>query len=283
MNRVIVVAGPTASGKTALGIELANRHNGEIVSADSMQIYKGMDIGTAKATAQEQAAARHHMIDIVSPDTEYSVSMYVDDAVKCCEDIISRGKLPIIVGGTGLYIDSLLSGRTFGDRCSDDSLRNELNSKYDSVGGEEMLSQLSAFDPQRAQKLYPNDKKRIVRAFEVYLLSGKTITEHDEQTKCIPPRYDAQYHILGLDKRDELYARIDRRVDQMMEMGLIDEVKTLLSSTPRNATSMQAIGYKEIVSALDGLITVDEAIEQIKQSSRRYAKRQITWFKKYAD
>lgn len=281
MSKVIVVAGPTASGKTALGIELACKYNGEIVSADSMQIYKGMDIGTAKATAEEQAMAVHHMIDIVSPATEYSVAQYVDDAAACCEDIFNRNKIPIIVGGTGLYIDSLLSGRTFGDRCVDDSLRLELNSRYDAIGGEQMLRDLSEFDPKRAAKLSANDKKRIVRAFEVYMLSGKTITAHDEETRLIPPRYDAEYHILGMDKRDELYARIDRRVDVMLEQGLVDEVKALLEYIPRSATSMQAIGYKEIIAALDGNISLDEAVEQIKQSSRRYAKRQITWFKKY--
>lgn len=283
MSKVIVIAGPTASGKTALGIEMALSLGGEIVSADSMQIYKGMDIGTAKATPEERSAVPHHMIDIVSPDTDYSVAEYVEDASRCCEDIFMRGKIPIIVGGTGLYIDSLLSGRTFGDRCDDDSLRSELNQKYDLIGGEEMLRELAAFDPDRAGKLSANDKKRIVRAFEVYLLSGKTITEHDEQTKAIPPRYEAEYHILGLAHREELYDRINKRVDRMMELGLVDEVRSLLKTIPRSATSLQAIGYKEIISALDGEISLEQAVELIKLSSRRYAKRQITWFKKYAD
>ena len=283
MSRVIVVAGPTASGKTALGIELALSLNGEIVSADSMQIYRGMDIGTAKATAEEQAAVRHHMIDIVDADEDYSVSRYVDDASVCCEDILSRGKIPVIVGGTGLYIDSLISGRTFSDRTEDEGLRRELSLRYDEIGGEEMLRELSVFDPERAAKLAPADKKRIVRAMEIYALTGVTITEHDLQTRALPPRYEAEYRILGLEDRDALYGRIDARVDRMIELGLVSEVERLLGTVPRTATSMQAIGYKEIVSYLDGETTLVSAVDTIKQSSRRYAKRQITWFKKYAD
>lgn len=281
MSRVIVVAGPTASGKTALAIELARKLGGEIVSADSMQIYRGMNIGTAKATPQEQAAARHHMIDVADPAENYSVSRYVDEAVLCCEDILSRGKVPVICGGTGLYIDSLLSGRDFGSREDDGALREELSARYDAIGGEAMLAELAAFDAERASKLAPNDKKRIVRAFEVYRLTGETISEHDARTRLIPPRYDAEYHILGMTDRESLYRRIDARVDKMLSLGLVGEVENLLKTVPPSATSMQAIGYKEIASYLRGECRLKDAVDLIKQSSRRYAKRQITWFKKY--
>lgn len=281
MSRVIVVAGPTASGKTALAIELAQKLGGEIVSADSMQIYRGMDIGTAKATLREQAAARHHMIDVADPAENYSVSRYVDEAALCCEDILARGKVPVICGGTGLYIDSLLSGRDFGDREDDGALREELSFRYDAIGGEAMLAELASFDAERASKLSPNDKKRIVRAFEVYLLTGETISEHDARTRLIPPRYEAEYHVLGMTDRESLYRRIDARVDRMLSLGLVGEVENLLKTVPASATSMQAIGYKEIASHLRGECSLADAIDRIKQSSRRYAKRQITWFKKY--
>ena len=278
MSKVLVIAGPTASGKTALGIEKALALDGEIVSADSMQIYRGMDIGTAKATPDERLAVRHHMIDIVNPDEDYSVARYVNDAAKCCDDILSRGKLPIIVGGTGLYIDSLLSGRDFGEY--DTSLRPELGAHYDEVGGEAMLKELSLFDPERASILKPNDKKRIVRAFEVYRLSGITITEHDRLSRQIPPRYEYDFIFLNPD-RDELYERINNRVDKMISLGLVDEVSSLLKTVDESCTSMQAIGYKEIVQYLKGELTLNEASELIKLSSRRYAKRQVTWFKRY--
>lgn len=282
-KKVIVVCGPTASGKTALGIDLANKVGGEIVSADSMQIYRRMDIGTAKATKEEQLLAVHHMIDIVDPEEDYSVSRYVNDAVRCCEDIFSRGGIPVIVGGTGLYIDSLLSGRDFSARPSDESLRTALGDKYDTIGGLEMLKELSSFDPDRAAILKPNDRKRIIRAFEVFITSGETITSHDNRTKNIPPRYECEYHVLGLDDRQALYDRINLRVDGMIRQGLVDEVRSLLEDVPRIATSMQAIGYKEIVSYLDGSLSLDEAVDLIKMSSRRYAKRQVTWFKKYGN
>ena len=276
---VIVIAGPTASGKTALGIELALRFGGEIVSADSMQIYRGMDIGTAKATPAEQAAVAHHMIDIADPGEDYSVARYVEDAAAVCSSLIAAGKVPVITGGTGLYIDSLLSGRDFGARDEDLSLRAELNEKFTLLGGEEMLRELSSFDPDRAAVLHPADRKRIIRAFEVYLLSGETITEHDRKTKLIPPRYDSFFIIPGYRERSLLYKRIDDRVDAMVSAGLFEEVEGLLSSgVPENATSMQAIGYKEAVLALRGEVCREEAVEMIKQASRRYAKRQLTWF-----
>jgi len=283
-NKIIVVAGPTASGKTGFGIELALRYGGEIVSADSMQIYRRMDIGTAKATAAEQALVPHHMLDVAEPDENYSVARYVEDAAACCEDILARGKLPILVGGTGLYIDSLISGRDFAERDGDDRLREELSREYDTLGGEEMLRRLQSIDPERAAKLHPSDKRRIVRAIEIYSLTGITITEHDAMTRALPPRYDAAYFVLNFAERSALYERIDRRVDKMADLGLFDEVEALLASgLSAECTAMQAIGYKEALRAIKGEISRAEALELIKLGSRRYAKRQITWFSRYED
>ena len=279
-GKILVIGGPTASGKSSLGIELALSKNGEIVSADSMQIYRRMDIGTAKVTKEEQSAVPHHMIDVAEPEENYSVARYVEQASACCDDILSRGKLPVVVGGTGLYIDSLLSGRDFSCEA-DAALREELGAYYDSVGGERMLAELARFDPDRAAILKANDKKRIVRAFEVYRGTGETITEHDRKTKLLPPRYEYDFIFLN-PERSILYERIERRVDSMFEKGLVEEVRSLLSSgVPVSATSMQAIGYKETVEYINGAITLDEAVSSIKQGSRRYAKRQVTWFKKY--
>ena len=283
--RVLVVAGPTATGKTALGIALARALDGEIVSADSMQVYRRMDIGTAKATAAERAQAPHHMLDVVEPWEDYSVSRYVEDAARCCDDILSRGKLPILVGGTGLYIDSLLSGRDFARREEGDaSLREALGREYDRLGGEELLRQLRAFDPERAALLHAADKRRIVRAIEIYRLTGKTITAHDAETRARAPRYRADRIHLNFKDRAVLYERIDRRVDLMVEEGLFDEVAALLGCGLSPAcTAMQAIGYKEAAQALRGEISRAEAVELIKRGSRRYAKRQLTWFGRSED
>ena len=277
--KIIVVCGPTATGKTRLGIELARQYDGEIVSADSMQVYRRMDIGTAKATAEERAAAIHHMLDVAEPEENYSVARYVEEASRCCNDILSRGKLPILVGGTGLYIDSLISGRDFAENDGDEGLRQRLSAEYDALGGEAMLRRLGSFDPERAEKLHASDKRRIVRAMEIYLLTGVTITEHDRRTRQLPPRYDAARIFLSFRDRADLYSRIDRRVDEMVEQGLFDEVQGLLSSgLSERCTAMQAIGYKEPAMALRGEISREEAIALIKQGSRRYAKRQLTWF-----
>lgn len=282
---VIVVAGPTASGKTALGIELAKEYNGEIVSADSMQVYRLMDIGTAKASPAERGAVPHHMIDVANPEEDYSVSRYVEQAAACCEDIFSRGRLPIIVGGTGLYIDSLLSGRDFAAREEGDArLRAALDDEYDRLGGDAMLERLRAFDPERAEKLHPSDRRRIVRAIEIYTLTGVTITAHDRQTRALPPRYDAARIVLGYADRAALYKRIDERVDKMAEDGLFDEVKGLISQgISDSCTAMQAIGYKETAAALRGECSREDALNAVKQNSRRYAKRQITWFRRWED
>ena len=258
-KRVIVIGGPTASGKTELGIAVALATGGEIVSADSMQIYKGMDIGTAKASEEEQMQVAHHMIDVADPRENYSVARYVEEASECCDRLLQEGKIPVIVGGTGLYIDSLLAG-------------------------EKLLEKLRSFDPERAALLHPADKKRIVRAMEVYYLSGETITEHDRKTREIPPRYEAAVFIPGFHDRALLYERIDRRVGEMIRSGLFEEVKTLLDSgIPARATAMQAIGYKEAVDVVYGRISAEEAADRIRQASRRYAKRQITWFARRQD
>jgi len=283
-SKIIVVAGPTASGKTRLGIELAKLYDGEIVSADSMQVYRRMDIGTAKADSNERTQAVHHMLDVAGPEEAYSVARYVEAAGRCCDDILSRGKLPILVGGTGLYIDSLISGRDFAENDGDRALRETLSEEYDRTGGEVMLQKLSAFDSERAAKLHAGDKRRIVPAIEVYMLTGITITEHDRRTQAIPPRYEAARIVLNYADRAQLYRNIDLRVDRMVQQGLFEEVQGLLESGLNpGCTAMQAIGYKEPAMALRGEISRDEAIELIKLNSRRYAKRQLTWFARCED
>lgn len=282
--KIVVITGPTASGKTATGVALCQKFNGEVVSADSMQIYRRMTIGTAKPTSEEMQGVRHHMIDVAEPEENWSVARYVEAAAACVEDILARGKLPVIVGGTGLYIDSLLSGRTFAGGPVNEALRQELSERYDEIGAEGLLGELRKVDPARAAKLHPGDKKRIVRALEVFILTGKTITQHDAETKAIPPRWEAAKIALDFENRQDLYDRIDRRVDDMFARGLMDEVRALLSSgVPEGCTAMQAIGYKEAVAALRGEYSEAEARALIQQESRRYAKRQLTWFRRDKD
>ena len=283
MKKVVVVCGPTASGKTALAVALAKAHNGEVVSADSMQIYRRMDIGTAKPTTEEMEGIPHHMIDVIDPEEDFSVARYVDMAAACVEDILSRGKLPIIAGGTGLYIDSLLSGRTFSAFSPESPMRGELERRIRTEGGAVLLAELAKVDPDAAARLHPNDEKRIVRALEVWLTTGKTITQHNAETLAIPPRYDALTLNLSYERREDMWGRIDRRVDVMMEQGLVAEVRALLDSgVPDKCTAMQAIGYKEMVQAIR--VTGDYAAgaEEIKLRSRQYAKRQLTWFRRNA-
>lgn len=281
--KIAVICGPTATGKTRLSVSLAEELGGEIVSADSMQVYRGMDIGTAKATVSERRGIPHHMIDIIEPDEDYSVSRYVEDASRCIDDILSRGKLPIVTGGTNLYIDSLISGAGFAEAAADRRLRQSLADEYDERGGEELLQRLRSVDPERAEKLHPSDRRRIIRALEVFLLTGETITEHDRKTKELPPRYDAAKLALCCSDRATVYSRIDRRVDEMLERGLLNEVRALLDKgLPPECTAMQAIGYKESAAALRGEITVAQAAELIKLGSRRYAKRQLTWLRRDA-
>lgn len=280
-EKILVVTGPTATGKTALSVELAKKLGGEIVSADSMQIYRGMDIGTAKVTKAEMQNIPHHMIDIADPSEDYSVSRYVEEADAAVRGILSRGRLPIVAGGTNLYIDSLIAGLDFAEKAEDAALRESLNKQYDDIGGEAMLEHLRGFDPERAAKLHPADKRRIVRAVEIYILTGETITRHDEETKKRPKRYDAVKIALTFADRAVLYDRINARVDKMVSDGLFDEVKGLLDSGLSPAcTSMQAIGYKEPAAYFRGEMSKDAAIELIKMSSRRYAKRQLTWLRR---
>ncbi len=279
---IAVITGPTATGKTALGIALAKLTGGEIVSADSMQIYRDMDIGTAKPTMDERGGVPHHMVDVVSPFESYSAARYVEDASACVDDILARNKLPIIVGGTGLYIDALVRGLTFAD-IGDETVRRALEAQYDRDGGAALFEKLRKADPESAARLHQNDRKRVVRALEILETTGETITAHDARTRQTPPRYTARTIALTFADRTDLYTRIDRRVDQMMADGLQGEVRRLLDMglTARH-TAMQAIGYKEIAAALAAGGDLTDAAETIKMESRRYAKRQLSWLRRDA-
>ena len=280
MNNLICIAGPTASGKTSLAVELAKELDGEVVSCDSMQVYKRMDIGTAKPSAEEMQGIPHHMLDVAEPDEDFSVSRYCEMASPIVDDIISRGKVAIIAGGTGLYMDSLIKGNAFAPFPST-GVREKLEAQADAEGMEAMLSRLTSIDPEAASRLHLSDRKRIIRALEVYLETGETITAHNRKTQAIPPRYTPLW--LGLDfaERSELYRRIDLRVGIMLKQGLVKEIQDLLASgIPAKCTAMQAIGYKEFVAALRGQGTIGEAADEVRKSSRHYAKRQLTWFRR---
>ena len=280
MNNIICIAGPTASGKTALAVALAEEVNGEVVSCDSMQIYKGMDIGTAKPTKDEMRGIPHHMLDVADPREDFSVSRYCEMATPIVDDIITRGKVAIIAGGTGLYMDALIRGNSFAPYPST-GMREKLEAQADVEGMETMYELLRSIDPDCAARLHLSDRKRILRALEVYYETGETITAHNIKTQAVPPRYTPLW--LGLDFADraELYRRIDLRVDIMLQQGLVEEIKTLLASgIPQKCTAMQAIGYKEFICALDGQCTIEEAAEEVRKSSRHYAKRQLTWFRR---
>ena len=280
MNNLICIAGPTASGKTSLAVELAKELDGEVVSCDSMQVYKRMDIGTAKPSAEEMQGIPHHMLDVAEPDEDFSVSRYCEMASPIVDDIISRGKVAIIAGGTGLYMDSLIKGNAFAPFPST-GVREKLEAQADAEGMEAMLSRLTSIDPEAASRLHLSDRKRIIRALEVYLETGETITAHNRKTQAIPPRYTPLW--LGLDfaERSELYRRIDLRVGIMLKQGLVKEIQDLLASgIPAKCTAMQAIGYKEVVAALSGQGTIGEAADEVRKSSRHYAKRQLTWFRR---
>ncbi len=280
MDRIICIAGPTASGKTELSLDLAERLSGEVISCDSMQVYRHMDIGTAKPSLEERRGIVHHMMDVVEPWEPMSVGRFTDMAAPILEDILGRGKTAVLVGGTGLYMDALIRGNDFAPIPST-GIRERLQRRAREEGTEILLRELRAVDPEAAGRLHPADEKRIIRALEVYLETGKTITAHNKETKEVPDRYAPCW--IGLDyvNRAELYDRIDRRVELMLEMGLMEEIQGLLDmGLPPESTALQAIGYKEFLPVLAGERALEEAAGEVKQSSRRYAKRQLTWFRR---
>ena len=280
-SKVIVIGGPTASGKTALSIELAKKINGEIVSADSMQIYKEMNIGTAKPEEEEMQGIKHYMLDFVNPNEAYSVAEYKKDAKKAIKEIIEKGKTPIVVGGTGLYIDSLIYEIEYVDIKTDFEYRKELEQRVEKEGLEKLYEEAKKIDPKAMEKISRNDQKRILRILEIYHQTGKTKTELDESSRK-DPEYDYKMFAIDMD-REVLYDRINRRVDIMISKGLIEEVENIYSKYKEFPTAMQALGYKEVVEYLENKVTKEEMIDKIKQESRRYAKRQLTWFRKNKD
>ena len=283
-QRVICVVGPTASGKTKMGVALAKRFSGEVVSVDSMQIYRGMAIGTAAPTPAEMEGVPHHMIGVADPAENWSVSRFTEAADRCVQDILSRGKLPVLVGGTGLYLDALVRGNTFAAGQQGGAVRQELQERLAQEGAAALLAELAAVDPETAARLHLRDEKRILRALEVYRETGETISEHDRKSRETPDRYDALYIGLSFRDRQDLRDRIDRRVDAMVAQGLLDEVRRLLGSgLPRDATALQAIGFKQFLAVADGIATEAEAVEEVKLRSRQYAKRQLTWLRRNPD
>ena len=281
-NKVIVICGPTASGKTSLSIELAKQIDGEIVSCDSMQIYKDMTIGTAKPTKEEMQGIKHYLIDCVSPEVRYSVADYKKDSINAIKEIIFKGKVPIIVGGTGLYLESLIYGIEYNEIETDLEYRKALEDIEKNEGLEKLYEMAKQIDEQAIEKISHNDKKRIFRVLEIYHSTGKTKTELEIESRKNGPDYN--YILFGINMdREKLYDRINRRVDIMIKQGLIEEVKDVLNKYKEFPTAMQGLGYKEVVAYLEGKMTKEDMIEKIKIETRRYAKRQITWFKKYKD
>ena len=283
-NKVVCVVGPTACGKTKMGVALAQRFGGEVVSVDSMQIYRGMTIGTAAPTAEEMDGVRHHMVAIADPAESWSVARFTEQADLCIGDILRRGGRPVLVGGTGLYLDSILSGRTFAPGHSGGEIRKSLQAELAREGIESLYRQLREIDPETAARLPIRDEKRILRALEVYRETGETLTAHDARTRLRPPKYRACTIGLTFRDRADLYARIDRRVDTMVERGLLREVEALLQTgLPETATALQAIGYKQFLSVYRGDTPVSEAVAEVKLRSRQYAKRQLTWLRRKDD
>ena len=276
---MIGVVGATASGKTSLAVKIAQKYNGEIISADSMQIYKGMDIATAKATEEEKCGIPHYMMDFLSPTELFSVSEYVEMAKNIINDILARGKVPVVCGGTGLYIRSLVENVQFSPEQADENLRNKLNERYEKEGGEVLLKELAEFDPEMAKTLHPSNNKRIIRAIEIYQTTGITMSEHIRKSKDIPSPYEWTVIGIAFADRQKLYDRINARVDIMLEQGLPEEAKEFYREN-KGKTAIGAIGYKELKPYLDGEMTLEQAVENLKQVTRNYAKRQMTWFKK---
>ncbi len=278
-DNIICVVGPTASGKTALAVELAKATNGEVVSCDSMQIYRRLTIGTAKPTPEEMQGIPHHMIDICDPDEDFSVSRYVEMATPIVEDILRRGKTAIIAGGTGLYVDNLIKGGEFAP-CPATGCRERLEARLESEGLDALAAELQGIDPVALEKSQGNPR-RILRALEVYQETGETITAHNARTAALPAKFKPLWIGIDFESRQELYDRIDLRVELMVKDGLLEEIREVLNSgIPEKATAMQAIGYKEFIDAMAGRSSLDEAIAQVQRSSRRYAKRQLTWFRR---
>ena len=277
--KVIVICGPTASGKTALSIQLAQKINGEIISSDSMQIYKDMNIGTAKPDKQEMQGIKHYLLDFVEPNQRYSVADYKKDAENAIEDILQKGKVPIIVGGTGLYVDSLIYGIEYPNIEFDENYRKKLEKRAEKEGLEKLYEEARKIDPQAMEKISRNDQKRILRVLEIYNATGKTKTEQEIESRKNEVQYDYRVFAINMD-REKLYDRINKRVDIMIQKGLIEEVENLLKKYNEFPTAMQGLGYKEVVEYLQGKVLKEDMIENIKRESRRYAKRQITWFKK---
>ena len=277
--KVMVICGPTASGKTALSIELAKKINGEIISSDSMQIYKDMDIGTAKPSKEEMQGIQHYLLDFVEPSQRYSVAEFKKDAEKAIEEILQKGKTPIIVGGTGLYVDSLIYGIEYQTIEFDEQYRKQLEERVEKEGLETLYNEAKKIDPQAIEKISANDKKRILRILEIYKATGKNKTEQELESRKNGVKYDYKVFAINMD-REKLYERINKRVDIMIENGLIEEVEKLLEKYKEFPTAMQGLGYKEVIEYLQGKVSKEEMIENIKRETRRYAKRQLTWFRK---
>ena len=281
INTMIVVAGPTASGKSSLGISLAKKINGQIISTDSMQVYKGMDIGTAKIRQME--GITHHLVDVVSPMDDFNIVMYKAMADRAVDEIYKKNQVPILVGGTGFYIQAILYDIDFSMEAFDENIRSQLEERARNTSPDDLHDELKRIDPKSADIIHANNVRRVIRALEFYYTTGQMISEHNDEQRKKKSKYDLKYFVLNM-PRDILYKRIDKRVDEMIAQGLEDEVKSLINQgVPRGSTAMQAIGYKEMLSYIDGMISLDEAINIIKRESRHYAKRQLTWFRREKD
>lgn len=281
-KKLIIIAGPTACGKTAVSVELAKIIGGEIISADSMQVYKYMDIGTAKIMPGEMQGIKHYLVDELYPDEEFSVAVFKNKATEYIEQIYNNGKLPVMVGGTGFYINSVLYNNDFSEDCSDEGIRSELEAFLAANGKEALYEKLRSCDPVSCESIHINNTKRVIRALEYFKMTGERMSDHNKAEKQRKPYYDAKIFVLNMD-RDKLYARIDRRIDLMLEQGLVAEVKRLYPKYSRELVSMQGLGYKEIIAYLEGECTLDEAVYILKRDTRHFAKRQLTWFKHQCD
>ena len=282
MDKIYIIAGPTACGRSAAAIKLAKKTGGEVISADSMQVYRGMDIGTAKVTAEEMQGVPHHLIDILDPVEEFNINIFQKLCKKAISEIIQRGHIPIICGGTGFYIQSVLYDIDFTEEETDMSYRRELEELYKKKGGEVLFEMLREADPASCETIHPNNIKRVIRALEYHKETGECLSVHNEEQRKKKPAYDAAFYVL-YDDRKLMYQRIDRRVDKMIEQGLVEEVRKLKEYVPRDAVSMQGLGYKEIYAYLEGECSLDEAVYVLKRDTRHFAKRQITWFKREKD